>query len=1461
MQHAHTCFRSRFFAIAVALTLMTPSLMHAQGYVQLQSISRQGFPNITAKFSAFNRDGNQIVSLNPSDILLTENGIPRNVTLLSCPSTDTIPTTMGIMVDSYRHLPLASDGIRYLANLMRMPPSSVGITTMDRGVFILQDLTMDRKAVLDASNRVISTPSVHLHRIFYDDNAGGVRFVSRRNGRKVLVLITDLHCPVFDLDTARLWKDAARENIRVYSILINASDYGDLFARVGIKTGGKVYENVTSYAQVKDIMTDIAVQLGSEPCTISWQSGPDCDTSRLVELSIPSYGLRTTARYTAPAASSIPTLVASTQGVAFYNATIGVDHDTLVTVTAKNRAITIRSLNSSSPLYSITCTDRTLPTIIEIGETATFRIRFHPVSAEYSFGLLDIESDACTGNTIFVTGIYEFSAHKPSLKIEYPNGGERLIGGDTTVIQWSGVFPSDTIEIEYSSDDGSSWNPITKRATGLRYNWRVPLTASDRCQLRAYQRFQHPNSPNIFSFQAGTSMSSARFSPDASTILTCQETNSLIPNGRVQLWDAYSGTYIIWIHILGRGRHAIYNTDGKTMFCSTADSTVELVGIQLSTVLRIYRGHTAIIQDMRLSPDGKRLATFGDDGRVIIFDVATAQVLTTFRPHTRYATAIRYSPDGTLIATSGGDTTIVISEAVSGKPILSIRQPSICNSIDFNASGTLLAVGCNDQQIRIFSVSDGALVKTITGHTKGINSVEFNPVGDLLLSTSADNTARIWNTATGLEAKPKFKHSQSISEGHFDPTGTRTIVATVDGLIRVQKIADAPVYQSDTSNALWSILVPQLEVTTTRVDMGMAYVFSMKDSLVETVVCNRGEAPVHILGVEPTSGNVSDFMITSGAGDFILPPGECRAMVFTFTPTVTGPRQARFTLRTTLDSLRDTILVTGSCEVTRLSIFSSAIDFGLLNVGSTKDTTIDIMVRNTGTLPFVISEVSIGGPDTTQFAIVSGGGGRTLAPNERQAMRLRFSPMIVGKTSARVDVYYDGPGSPVNIPLFAEAVGPRLLPTATPLECIIPCRAFVDTTLNIYNNGNAPLLITSLDLAGNDPDLFFITPDPRGISQVTIAPGSHLPLQVRYHPPSPGHHAATLTFVSNAIDAPGGITIIPLIGEKDSTGFTLSRTTVAFTDIPKLTPERTSLTLTNTGTLPLVWTAPVNLGPFTIESITPSTTLPGETSEIVVTFAGAQEGYSFNTTYLFDAGVCGRPTPLTLSVKVHADPAVILATPDITASPGDTIEIPIQMINPEFVSYSGATAFTATLTCNSSLLMPVGTTPSGSVVGGRRIIPLTLPIPPSTSPSTDLIRLRFLVALGDDSTTTLALERYAAIGGAVALTSTDGRFTLSGLCTSNGARLVRLSDDLLLRPLRPTPVHAVAEVDFTLTEDGPTRLSIVNSAGEVVQVLSDQEYSAGAHSLTLNAAALPSGFYICVLQTRSRRVMRPFVVE
>ncbi len=76
------------------------------------------------------------------------------------------------------------------------------------------------------------------------------------------------------------------------------------------------------------------------------------------------------------------------------------------------------------------------------------------------------------------------SATADELVLYSPNGGETLPIGITYPITWTSVGAIEQVQIEFSSDDGGSWDPVaTVPDTGWS-DWLVPSDSSELCLIR-----------------------------------------------------------------------------------------------------------------------------------------------------------------------------------------------------------------------------------------------------------------------------------------------------------------------------------------------------------------------------------------------------------------------------------------------------------------------------------------------------------------------------------------------------------------------------------------------------------------------------------------------------------------------------------------------------------------------------------------------------------------------------------------------------------------------------------------------------------------------------------------------------------------------------------------------------------------------------------------------------------------
>jgi hypothetical protein len=146
-----------------------------------------------------------------------------------------------------------------------------------------------------------------------------------------------------------------------------------------------------------------------------------------------------------------------------------------------------------------------------------------------------------------------FTILAPQVRMLYPNGGERFGGGTGQYIEWEQSFVS-TVKLEYSTDNGSSWNMIgTAPATNLYANWIPPSSISNQCLIRVSDNssatindvsdafFSLYNMPltdaNKFRGGANDGYSMCSNKSDSIRVLS--------PNGG-NVFDAYSTQVITW---------------------------------------------------------------------------------------------------------------------------------------------------------------------------------------------------------------------------------------------------------------------------------------------------------------------------------------------------------------------------------------------------------------------------------------------------------------------------------------------------------------------------------------------------------------------------------------------------------------------------------------------------------------------------------------------------------------------------------------------------------------------------------------------------------------------------------------------------------------------------------------------------------------------------------------------------
>jgi WD40 repeat protein len=147
-----------------------------------------------------------------------------------------------------------------------------------------------------------------------------------------------------------------------------------------------------------------------------------------------------------------------------------------------------------------------------------------------------------------------------------------------------------------------------------------------------------------------------------------------------------------------------------------------------------------------------------------------------------------------LIATGpgGADRRIRIWSVSSGEAILSLTgQRGNVRGLAWSPDSRLLASGGADLLVRIWDIEQGSLVgEPMPGHQGEISSVSFSSDGRILASGSADRSVIVWDVQSRTQVARLEKHIRAVTGVNFSPQKGTNLLATssIDNSVELYEI-------------------------------------------------------------------------------------------------------------------------------------------------------------------------------------------------------------------------------------------------------------------------------------------------------------------------------------------------------------------------------------------------------------------------------------------------------------------------------------------------------------------------------------------------------------------------------------------------------------------------------------------------------------------------------------------------
>jgi WD40 repeat protein len=271
---------------------------------------------------------------------------------------------------------------------------------------------------------------------------------------------------------------------------------------------------------------------------------------------------------------------------------------------------------------------------------------------------------------------------------------------------------------------------------------------------------------------------------------------SQLVDGLVNLWNIDEGK-LIYSFISSRTGDNMedcdFLPDGSSLIIGARDYPMEMWDVEKGTLVRTFEGDLNAYE-VEFSDNGRYLASKSDE-TIIVRDPYTGEIYLSIENRTDVG-EIRFSPDEHTLALTSFNS-VELWDLDRNDLLLTIQDDSGINQLTFSPDGyTLATVSYNNNSVRLWNVSSGQQLTTLSENPYNLFNFAYSPDGKIL--ATGFNEVILWNVddntmMKSLDLNPFVSTMGNIYGIQFSPSAGILAIGTYRGSLLLLDVASVKV--------------------------------------------------------------------------------------------------------------------------------------------------------------------------------------------------------------------------------------------------------------------------------------------------------------------------------------------------------------------------------------------------------------------------------------------------------------------------------------------------------------------------------------------------------------------------------------------------------------------------------------------------------------------------------------------